>query len=69
MDRALSFRVPASRWSQERARDLAPAELLLYRSNLLGADLTVTNFGGGQHLGEAAGPGSAEWRAGGGAVG
>jgi len=47
MDRALSFRVPASRWSQERARDLAPAELLLYRSNLLGADLTVTNFGGG----------------------
>lgn len=26
---------------------MAPAELLLYRSNLLGADLTVTNFGGG----------------------
>ena len=25
----------------------SPAELLLYRSNLLGSDLTVTNFGGG----------------------
>ena len=28
-------------------RDTRPAELLLYRSNLLGSDLTVTNFGGG----------------------
>jgi rhamnulose-1-phosphate aldolase/alcohol dehydrogenase len=26
---------------------MGPAELLLYRSNLLGSDLTVTNFGGG----------------------
>lgn len=26
---------------------MSPAELLLYRSNLLGSDLTVTNFGGG----------------------
>ena len=26
---------------------MSPAQLLLYRSNLLGADLTVTNFGGG----------------------
>ena len=26
---------------------MSPAELLLYRSNLLGCDLTVTNFGGG----------------------
>src|SRR6185295_16932071 len=44
---ALPFRIPASRWSQERAQGLSPAELLLYRSNLLGSDLTVTNFGGG----------------------
>src|SRR5512145_1805795 len=43
----LQFSVPANRWSDERARGLSPAELLLYRSNLLGADLTVTNFGGG----------------------
>lgn len=26
---------------------MTPQELLLYRSNLLGSDLTVTNFGGG----------------------
>jgi rhamnulose-1-phosphate aldolase/alcohol dehydrogenase len=44
---ALPFLVPKSRWSDERAKLLTPAELLLYRSNLLGSDLTVTNFGGG----------------------
>jgi rhamnulose-1-phosphate aldolase/alcohol dehydrogenase len=44
---ALLFAVPASRWSDERARSLSAADLLLYRSNLLGSDLTVTNFGGG----------------------
>src|SRR6478735_4547280 len=44
---ALPFQVPTSRWSDERAKGLSPAELLLYRSNLLGSDLTVTNFGGG----------------------
>src|SRR5262245_42685272 len=44
---ALRFQVPENRWSDERAADLTPAELLLYRSNLLGSDLTVTNFGGG----------------------
>jgi rhamnulose-1-phosphate aldolase/alcohol dehydrogenase len=44
---ALPFRVPASRWSPEHAAGLSAAELLLYRSNLLGSDLTVTNFGGG----------------------
>ena len=26
---------------------MSPEQLLLYRSNLLGSDLTVTNFGGG----------------------
>ena len=44
---ASGFPVPNNRWSARRARGLTPPELLLYRSNLLGADLTVTNFGGG----------------------
>ncbi len=44
---AIRFAVPASRWDDEVAAALSPAELLLYRSNLLGSDLTVTNFGGG----------------------
>lgn len=44
---ATPFAVPQSRWSDDKAADKSPAELLLYRSNLLGADLTVTNFGGG----------------------
>jgi rhamnulose-1-phosphate aldolase/alcohol dehydrogenase len=44
---ALPFAVPASRWDDAAAAAMSPAELLLYRSNLLGSDLTVTNFGGG----------------------
>ena len=44
---ALPFAVPTSRWDESVAATLSPAELLLYRSNLLGSDLTVTNFGGG----------------------
>lgn len=44
---ALPFAVPSSRWDNSVAATLSPAELLLYRSNLLGSDLTVTNFGGG----------------------
>lgn len=44
---ALSFVVPANRWDANAVAALSPAELLLYRSNLLGADLTITNFGGG----------------------
>jgi rhamnulose-1-phosphate aldolase/alcohol dehydrogenase len=44
---ALSFAVPANCWSESDAAGKSPAELLLYRSNLLGSDLTVTNFGGG----------------------
>jgi rhamnulose-1-phosphate aldolase/alcohol dehydrogenase len=44
---ALPFAVPARRWSDAEAAGMSPAELLRYRSNLLGADLTVTNFGGG----------------------
>lgn len=44
---AIPFTVPLSRWSDEVTGNMSPAELLLYRSNLLGSDLTVTNFGGG----------------------
>lgn len=44
---AIPFAVPTSRWDDVLAASLSPAELLLYRSNLLGSDLTVTNFGGG----------------------
>jgi rhamnulose-1-phosphate aldolase/alcohol dehydrogenase len=36
-----------NRWDSARAAKLSPEELLLYRSNLLGADKRVTNFGGG----------------------
>lgn len=36
-----------SRWDERHAATLTPAELLRYRSNLLGSDLRITNFGGG----------------------
>lgn len=38
--------IPSS-WNDDRARGLSEQELLLYRSNLLGSDLRITNFGGG----------------------
>ena len=44
---AIPFTVPANRWNDAEAIGKSEAELLLYRSNLLGSDLTVTNFGGG----------------------
>jgi rhamnulose-1-phosphate aldolase/alcohol dehydrogenase len=44
---ATPFSVPENRWDEAAAASLSPARLLLYRSNLLGSDLTVTNFGGG----------------------
>jgi rhamnulose-1-phosphate aldolase/alcohol dehydrogenase len=44
---ATPFVVPTNRWDEAVAARLTPSELLLYRSNLLGSDLTVTNFGGG----------------------
>ncbi len=36
-----------NRWDEAKASQLSEPELLLYRSNLLGADKRVTNFGGG----------------------
>ncbi len=44
---ALSFAIPSSRWDATAAAAMSPEALLLYRSNLLGSDLTITNFGGG----------------------
>jgi rhamnulose-1-phosphate aldolase/alcohol dehydrogenase len=44
---ASRFAIPHNRWNDAEAATNSPAELLLYRSNLLGSDLTVTNFGGG----------------------
>jgi rhamnulose-1-phosphate aldolase/alcohol dehydrogenase len=35
------------RWDEAAVRGLPEEQLLLYRSNLLGADLRVTNYGGG----------------------
>jgi len=36
-----------SRWDASHAANLDPIELLVYRSNLLGADPRITNYGGG----------------------
>src|SRR5688572_6751269 len=36
-----------SQWEDGVAAKLSPEELLLYRSNLLGSDKRITNFGGG----------------------
>jgi rhamnose utilization protein RhaD (predicted bifunctional aldolase and dehydrogenase)/NAD(P)-dependent dehydrogenase (short-subunit alcohol dehydrogenase family) len=35
------------RWNESEARGMDEPELLRYRSNLLGSDLRITNFGGG----------------------
>jgi rhamnose utilization protein RhaD (predicted bifunctional aldolase and dehydrogenase) len=37
----------ADQWDEARAASLSEPERLLYRSNLLGQDLRITNFGGG----------------------
>ncbi len=34
-------------WDDARARDMSESEKLLYRSNLLGSDKRITNYGGG----------------------
>lgn len=38
---------PFPRWDETRAAGLDEPNLLLYRSNLLGSDLRITNYGGG----------------------
>ena len=43
----IPHRLPIAQWNEEHASHLGAAELLLYRSNLLGADQAITNFAGG----------------------
>lgn len=43
----LLLRCPEDAWKDEDAAGLDEAQLLRYRSNLLGSDLAITNFGGG----------------------
>jgi rhamnulose-1-phosphate aldolase/alcohol dehydrogenase len=38
---------PTSRWNAVEAAGLSEAQLVVYRSRLLGSDLAVTNYGGG----------------------
>jgi rhamnose utilization protein RhaD (predicted bifunctional aldolase and dehydrogenase)/NAD(P)-dependent dehydrogenase (short-subunit alcohol dehydrogenase family) len=42
-----ALRYLEDRWDSQTARTLDEPELLRYRSNLLGSDLRITNFGGG----------------------
>src|SRR5437868_5859119 len=44
------------RWDNQIAGKLSDAELLRYRSNLLGSDLRITNFGGGNTSSKIAEP-------------
>ena len=39
--------LPFPKWDAARAAQLDEPNLLLYRSNLLGSDLRITNYGGG----------------------
>ena len=38
---------PVNRWDSAQASGLSPLQLLAYRSNLLGSDRSVANWGGG----------------------
>ena len=37
----------ANRWDGAKAKEMSESEKLLYRSNLLGSDKRITNYGGG----------------------
>src|SRR6202042_471514 len=45
--KSLSLKYLADLWDEKHAKTLDPPALLRYRSNLLGSDLRITNFGGG----------------------
>lgn len=47
MEVKTALRYLEDRWDERQARALDEVELLRYRSNLLGSDLRITNFGGG----------------------
>ena len=44
---ALNLHFPENRWDEGRAAAMSIPDLLIYRSNLLGSSLAITNFGGG----------------------
>jgi len=46
-DQKLSLKYLEDRWSEGDTVQMDEPELLRYRSNLLGSDLRITNFGGG----------------------
>ena len=52
MDAVKQLRYLEDRWDDRVAADLDGPELLRYRSNLLGSDLRITNFGGGNTSGK-----------------
>jgi rhamnose utilization protein RhaD (predicted bifunctional aldolase and dehydrogenase)/NAD(P)-dependent dehydrogenase (short-subunit alcohol dehydrogenase family) len=47
IDASISLKYLEDRWDDKIASSLDEPELLRYRSNLLGSDLRITNFGGG----------------------
>ncbi len=47
MSSLTSSQAPFPNWNDDHANQLDEAGLLLYRSNLLGSDLRITNYGGG----------------------
>src|SRR5262245_5988155 len=47
LERAPAAAQLESRWDAAAAATMTAEELLLYRSNLLGSDVRITNFGGG----------------------
>jgi len=42
-----NLNIVENRWDETKTESMSESELLLYRSNLLGSDLRVTNYGGG----------------------
>ena len=59
----------ANLWDADKARPMSEAEQLLYRSNLLGSDKRITNFGGGNTSAKVMEARPADRRAGRGALG
>jgi rhamnulose-1-phosphate aldolase/alcohol dehydrogenase len=47
MSKAVENQLLENRWNDKEANGLSESELLLYRSNILGSDKRVTNYGGG----------------------
>ncbi|MEL6100846.1 MAG: bifunctional rhamnulose-1-phosphate aldolase/short-chain dehydrogenase, partial [Pseudomonadota bacterium] len=47
MLKAVEKQLLKNRWETAKTEGMSEAELLLYRSNILGSDKRVTNYGGG----------------------